>query len=616
MTSRTSSPQGAAPHGFDRYFGSHPDAVFVLGAALNVQAANDPARLLLDAAGSAVGGALPFADAASVFADAKENRVKRVLRRSGNGRLFELDIGPIEGDGVLVIARDITNFANLQSDLENRFQVMADSAPVMIWMSDTAELRDWFNRPWLEFRGRTTAQESGNGWKDGMHAEDSVRCLENYRRNFEARQSFSMDYRLLRKDGQYRWILDQGAPRYASNGTFTGYIGSCIDIHDRKELERQNAAQAQALALANRRKDEFVAMLAHELRTPLAPIETSAAILDRVKLADAAVANVSRVITRQVSHMRRLIDDLLDVSRIDRGKIALDLAPFALKDLVDAAVEATAGTRVEHGNALKVELEGETAVMGGDIVRLTQAVSNLLDNASKFSPDGAPVLLSVKVADGTLQIRVTDEGVGISDDFLPQAFDMFTQFEPGLSRTRGGLGIGLTVARAIARLHGGHLTARSAGVGLGSEFIFEIPAEIVPPVESGPLPVLTDGKCRILIVEDSDDAREALAELLRLMGHEVAEARSAQEALSRGPAFKPEVVMCDIGLPDKSGYHLVGELRAAIQPPPLVMAAVTGYAPQGKKVDGLQMGFDEYLVKPIRLSDLERLLLIAGGKRA
>ena len=602
---------------FDRYFSSHPDAVFVLDATLVVGSANHPARVLLDCADSGIGGPLPFVDAASIFDDAKGKPVKRVLGHTSKGQRFELAISSIEDDGALVIARDISDYANVNSDPENRFQMMADWAPVMIWMGDSGQLRDWFSRPWFEFRGRSTEHEIGDGWTQGIHADDHERCIDTYRRCFEAKQAFSIDYRLLRWDGQYRWVLDNGSPRYAANGRFSGYIGSCLDIHDRKELEQRASDQARALRDTDQRKDEFLAMLAHELRNPLAPIETSAEILDHLKLTEPAIATVACVISRQVSHMRRLIDDLLDVSRFSRGKIALDTAPFALKDLVDAAVDATAARRAERHNPLTVDLQGGEVVLKGDVVRLTQALSNLLDNASKFSPDGTTVLLSCKLNGDRLQIRVTDKGVGISHEFLSQAFDMFVQFEPGLSRAGGGLGIGLTVAREIARLHGGQLTAQSAGAGQGSQFLFDIPAEHVVPQASDEAAVAApEAGLRILIVEDSDDARESLAELLRLMGHQVAEARDAREALAKGPQFQPEVVLCDIGLPDKSGHLLVGELRAAIQPEPLLMAALTGYGMAGEEATGLRAGFDEYLIKPINFTEIERLLRLAGDKRA
>ncbi len=601
---------------FELYFSSHPDAVFVLGDGLVVQSANAPALVLLEGADSRIGGPLPFMDAAAIFSGAKSQRIKRVLRHSAGGRLFELDISSIEDDGALVIARDITYYANRQNDLENRFQVMANSAPVMIWMADIGKLRDWFSAPWFAFRGRGAEQEMGDGWTQGIHPEDHHRCLEIYRSCFDARETFSLDYRLQRHDGQFRWVLDNGSPRYAANGVFAGYIGSCLDIHDRKELEQRASGQAFALLEADQRKDEFLAMLAHELRNPLAPIETSADILEHLKLAEPAIAAVAGVINRQVGHMRRLIDDLLDVSRFSSGKIALDLAPFLMKDLVDAAVDATAARRAAHHNSLTLDLQGGEQAIKGDLVRLTQALSNLLDNASKFSADGTTVSLSARLHEDRLQFRVADQGVGISDEFLAQAFDMFVQFEPGLSRTGGGLGIGLTVAREIARLHGGELTANSGGAGQGSQFLFDIPAQrVVPQSGVDAANAAPGGGLRVLIVEDSDDARESLAELLRLIGHEVAEARDAREALDKGPKFRPEVVLCDIGLPDKSGHQLVGELRAAIQPGPLVVAALTGYGMAGERESGLQMGFDEYLVKPIKFAELERILQQAGEKR-
>lgn len=542
------------------------------------------------------------------------------LLRLPDGRSFRIEPVGV-GEAAYLVLRDVSEeiaYAARLEESESRFRVMADCAPVMIWMSNLDKLCDWFNKPWLDFSGRTLEQEWGFGWAEGVHPDDYDRCVQIYTTAFDRREPFTMDYRLRRRDGVYRWILDNGAPRYAADGSFTGYIGSCIDIHERKDLEAELRRQAEALQLQDRRKDEFLAMLAHELRNPLAPIASAAGVLKAVEAGDATLARLRGIIERQVGQLRRLVDDLLDVSRVTQGKIRLAPADIDLGEVIDRALELSA-ERVQGGGH-RVELIRPPGALPvrGDAARLAQALANLLDNAAKYTPQPGTLVLRVEWSAERYSLSVTDPGEGIDPAFLPEVFDLFTQHDQSLARSRGGLGVGLHIARQIARLHGGELTAHSDGPGRGACFCLSAPTRPSPAQgatagEAAPL-APADG-WRVLIIEDSADAAETLRLLLELWGHTVEVAADGAAGLQRAAAFRPDIVLCDIGLPGLSGYELAQPLKQALSSAGAAhatVAALTGYGEVRDRTRALASGFDELLVKPLAAEDLQRFLSRQG----
>jgi PAS domain S-box-containing protein len=544
--------------------------------------------------------------------------------RLPDGRTFRIE--PLGlGDAAYLLLRDISEevavAARLQES-ESRFRVMADSAPVMIWMSNLDKLCDWFNQPWLDFSGRTLEQEWGFGWAEGVHPDDYDRCVEIYTTAFDRREPFTMDYRLRRRDGVYRWILDNGAPRYAADGQFTGYIGSCIDIHERKDLEAELRRQAAALQLQDRRKDEFLAMLAHELRNPLAPIASAAGVLKAVEAGDATLARLRGVIERQVGQLRRLVDDLLDVSRVTQGKIRLAPAAIDLGEVIDRALELSAERVQAGGHRVAVSRPEGPLPLQGDAARLAQALANLLDNAAKYTPQPATLQLVVERQGGDLAIRVIDPGEGIAPAFLPEVFELFTQHDQSLARSRGGLGVGLHIAREIARLHGGELTVHSEGPGRGTECRLSLPAR--PVAQPGEGVANSDGRSaategrRVLVIEDNADAAETLRLLLELWGHTVQWAADGPSALARVAQWPPHIVLCDIGLPGQTGYELVQPLKralAAAGAADATVVALTGYGEARDRARALEAGFDGLLVKPLSPEDLQRFLQEQAQRR-
>lgn len=371
------------------------------------------------------------------------------------------------------------------------------------------------------------------------------------------------------------------------------------------------AARRQAES-ANRSKDEFLAMLGHELRNPLAPIATALALMARRD--PAASVQEREIIGRQVGHLSRLIDDLLDISRITQGKVQLQREPVDLRTVAAHAVEITRPLYEKRAAPLALSVPDEPLTLVGDATRLAQVLSNLLVNAAKFTPPEGRVALALRQEAGWIEAVVEDQGVGIAPDLLPRVFELFVQGGQGMDRSGGGLGLGLAIVRSLAERHGGAVSAHSEGTGRGSRFTVRLPAAAgtpVPTPEPVPAPP-AGGTGRILVVDDNQDACETLAELLRMSGYEAATAGDAQSALAALDAFGPHLALLDIGLPGMDGYELAAVIRARPDGAGLKLVALTGYGRDNDRARAMQAGFDEHLVKPVvidkLLETLSRLL--------
>jgi PAS domain S-box-containing protein len=352
---------------------------------------------------------------------------------------------------------------------------IADSVPVMIWTAGPDKQFEWFNRAWSDFIGHAPAHEPCTGWFEHVHPEDLERCVGIWHASFDARQPFSMDFRLQRADGMYRWMLMNGAPRHDSDGRFAGYTGSCIDIHERKDMEERLAERTRALRLADRRKDEFLAMLAHDLRNPLGPIANATAILKMMESQTPAIAPVRQIVERQLEQLQRVIADMRDVTRITQAKVELHCQAMDMAALVKEAVAHAQPQIDSRGHRLSIRLGDTPMRVSGDDVRLPQALSHLLCNAAKFTAMPGVIEVFTTREGGRVNIHVRDHGQGISPDFLPQVFEPFAQESHSTPRTNSGLGVGLTIARRLAQLHGGDITAFSGGRGEGAEFVLSLP---------------------------------------------------------------------------------------------------------------------------------------------
>lgn len=413
-------------------------------------------------------------------------------------------------------------------------------------------------------------------------------------------------------DGPSRFLYGNAVPLMNEQGAVRGCVGIFVDITERKRAEA-------ALKEAAQRKDEFLAMLAHELRNPLAPIRNAVHLLRLLGPAEPRLIQARDLIDRQVTHMVRLIDDLLDVSRITRGTILFRKERVDLAAIVEQAVESVRLTIARKRHTLTLSCAPEPISVEADPARLTQVIANLLNNAAKFTEPGGAITLSTERSGEHAIIRVRDTGVGIVPQLLPRIFDLFVQGEVSLDRTEGGLGIGLTLVRHLVEQHGGHVEARSAGRGRGSEFIVTWPAVGSPMVRaayaSGVDFARTSGRrLRVMVVEDNVDAAESFNILVELQGHEVRTAHTGSAALDLAATFVPDVAFIDIGLPGLDGYEVARRFRAAPAFQATVLVALSGYGRDEDKCRAQDAGFDHHLTKPADLSMVARLLIDIAGQ--
>ncbi|MFT3774657.1 MAG: ATP-binding protein [Minicystis sp.] len=494
------------------------------------------------------------------------------------------------------LRRQLAHDTELLRESETRFRTLADHAPVIIWMTQLDGHCIYVNAAWERFTGRTLQDSAGDGWLDAIHPEDRPRVAAAAAAAFAARAPFHADYRLRRADGTYGWVLDHGIPRPGPDGTVTGYIGSCVDISDRKRVEEMQAD-------ADRRKDEFLAMLAHELRNPLAPMRLALHML-RSSSAGAPSERHLQILERQTDNLARIVDDLLDVSRVTRGKIVLRRERLALSTVVARALDATRGLVESRRHEVTVTLPDAPVHVLADAVRLEQILVNLLTNAAKYTDPGGRIDVVVERVANRVDVSVRDTGIGIAPHMLDRIWHLFQQADRSLDRAQGGLGIGLSIVRRLVELHGGTIEAKSRGLGLGSTFVLHLPLapEIARPADE-PAPandvVPSNGasprRLRVLVVDDNVDAAITLADLVRAQGHDVRIAHDGHEALAAAGEQRPELVFLDIGLPGMDGYEVARRLRDAV---PARLVALTGYGQEADRRRAAEAGFAQHLVKP------------------
>lgn len=414
-----------------------------------------------------------------------------------------------------------------------------------------------------------------------------------------------------RPDGKRLTALAYANPIRDHSGKLAGAVNVLVDVSERKRFE-------VALRDADRSKNEFLATLAHELRNPLAPVRNAVEILNRKVPPSPETRWALDVIDRQMQQMTRLIDDLLDIARITCNRLELRRERIELSDVVNAAVETSRALVEARGHELVVSLPPRPIYLDGDLTRLAQAMANLLNNAAKYTEKGGHIWVRAEREDGHAVISVRDTGMGIPGDMLPRVFDMFTQVDRSLERSQGGLGIGLTLVKQLVELHGGTVSAESAGPGKGSEFVLRLPvvAESVKTLRQSTqsAELASNGRSlRILVVDDNEDATESLGVLLQLSGHEVRAAHDGIEAIGAADEFRPDVVLLDIGLPKMDGYDVARELRRQPWGREMVLIAVTGWGQAEDRERSREAGFDQHLVKPVDPTTLLELLASLHG---
>jgi PAS domain S-box-containing protein len=412
------------------------------------------------------------------------------------------------------------------------------------------------------------------------------------------------------KDGRLVDISVTISPVRDETGKVVGASKVARDISDQKRHQ-------QELREADARKNEFLALLAHELRNPLGPIRHAVKILRARAPSPDELQWATSIIDRQTEHMTRLVEDLLDVSRMTRGTIELRRERVNLATVLKAAVEGSSALMERHRHQLEVTTPSQPLYVEGDLTRLTQIVANLLDNAAKYTDPGGKVWLSAEREGDNAVIRVKDSGMGIRSEVLPRIFDMFTQAGVPLERSQGGLGVGLALVERLVQLHGGTVSAYSAGAGQGSQFTIKLPlaqAQKVPAVElrdTSPTP--SRSRCRVLVVDDNVDSVDSLAMLLRMMGHEVETASDGASGLDKAVGFKPDVAILDIGLPKVNGYELAKRIRAQQWSKDVILVALTGWGQEQHRRRSEESGFNHHLTKPVEFDVLQDILAAADS---
>ncbi|MBE9068517.1 response regulator [Leptolyngbya cf. ectocarpi LEGE 11479] len=474
---------------------------------------------------------------------------------------------------------------------EARFRTVANSAPVLLWMTGTDHLYTFFNQTWLTFTGRQLDQELNNGWTEGIHPDDHDYCLKTHTTAFEEHRTFELEYRLRRADGQYRWVLSRGVPRFRANGSFAGYIGTCIDISDRHEVEKL--------------KDEFISVVNHELRTPLT------SILGSLDLLASGVLNTKpekgqrmlQIAAKNADRLVRLINDMLDIERIESGKMTLNRQVCDGGELMTTAADEIRTLATQAG--IQLAVTPLPVKIWADSDRIIQVFTNLLSNAIKFSPQGATVELTATLQDShptssdtslpvsaqQVQFQVRDHGRGIPLDKLKTIFGRFQQVDASDSRKRGGTGLGLAVCRSIVQHHGGGIWVESIP-DQGSTFFVSLP--VLPPPTS--LPASNTSPPLILVCDDDSSVRTVIETMLEQQDYRVITVSSGQAAVAQATAQKPDVILLNLLMPGMSGGETLAALKARSQTRDIPVIILSGLSPE--EGDTLHSEISNWIIKP------------------
>jgi PAS domain S-box-containing protein len=491
---------------------------------------------------------------------------------------------------------------------EKLYRAIGESINYGVWVTDAEGRCIYASDSFLKLIGMTQEQASNFGWQDVLHPDDIDATMAAWKETARSGAMWYREHRMLGVDGRFHAILAQGVPIRDEAGNVQRWAGINLDISRLKNTER-------ALLEADRRKDEFLATLAHELRNPLAPIRNAVRILDSDAADERQRKWGSDVIARQVHRMSLLLDDLLDVSRITRGQLELKRDYVDLKSVVSEAVETARPLIDAKKHHLHVALPPENVKLDADPLRLSQIIGNLLTNAAKYTDPEGNIALTARLTGAELVIAIKDDGIGLAPEVIPGLFTMFSQVNSAIDRAEGGLGIGLSLVKGLVDLHGGRVDARSEGLGRGSEFIVHLPLKVLapanPPREAG-----NDGaanasvvrRARVLVVDDNRDAAESLALVLGFAGYEMLTAFNGADALAVGARERPQAALIDIGMPGMSGHEVARRIRLEAWGKRAALVALTGWGQDQDKQAAIAAGFDQHMTKPVDPEAVELML--------
>jgi PAS domain S-box-containing protein len=546
------------------------------------------------------------------------------IRVAKNGRRFHvsLSVSPLkdsEGNviGASKILHDITAVVVAREELARERELLATTLQSIgdgVIVTDAAGHVTFLNPQAEQLTGWSQGEAAGRPLHEVFQIVDeetrvkAENPVDQVLRNGTV-VGLSNHTLLLARDNVEKPIDDSAAPIVHSDGTLVGVVLVFRDFTERRQAERALRASEEALQEESRRKDEFLAILSHELRNPLAPVRMAVSLMKKLSVPQPELQQLRDVIDRQTTQLTRLLDDLLEITRISSGKIALRKERFPLAEAISSAVESVRPHLDSHGHVLDVDLPSSPIYVSGDSARLSQVFANILNNAAKFTDKVGRILLTVRSEGPEAVIRVVDPGIGISSEQMPRIFGLFAQLDQSLERGQGGLGVGLALAKTLVELHGGRIEARSEGLGKGSEFVVRIPAADpdIPSVSEPTTAESPQKHRRILVADDNVDSATVLATLLRLSGHDVHTVHDGAAALEASAAPGLDLAILDIGMPRLNGYDVARHIRARGNKK-TVLVAVTGWGQEDDRRRARDAGFDHHLTKPVDPSALEKIL--------
>lgn len=545
-------------------------------------------------------------------------------------------------DGLSIYFRDVTQRKLSEAAIresELNFRNLADTMPLLFWTTRADGYHEYFNQRWYDYTGMTLEQTQGWGWSHLLHPDDRQRCLDIWNESLRTGNIYNIEYRFQRaSDGEYRWFLGRALPMRDQNGDIVKWFGTCVDIHEQKLVieERDRLLASEQLArtqaeTSNRLKDEFLAVVSHELRSPLNAMLGWVQMLRTGRLNETMTAKALETIERNARAQTQLIEDLLDVSRIITGKLRLNVRSLQLAPIIEAAIDTARPAADAKEIRLQSVLDPAAGPISGDSERLQQIVWNLLSNAIKFTPKKGRVHIRLERINSHVEITLSDTGIGIKPEFLPCVFERFRQADSSSTRSYSGLGLGLAIVRHLVELHGGTVSVDSPGEGQGSTFTVMLP--VIPVVrlkteEERVHPTVSKGvpfdsppalnNLRVLVVDDEVDTRDFITTALVDCGAQVKAVASAMEALPAIQQWQPNVLVSDIGMPLEDGYSLIRKVR--LLPPHqggrIPAAALTAYARAEDRTRALQCGFQIHLPKPVEPAELVTVVASLAQRHA
>jgi PAS domain S-box-containing protein len=489
---------------------------------------------------------------------------------------------------------------------EKLYRAIGESINYGVWVCDRQGRNVYASESFLQLIGFTQKQLSNLGWAEAQHPDDMRATIAAWDETVRSGSVWYREIRVRGQDGRYHAVLSQGVPIRGEDGEISGWAGINLDISRLKLTE-------EALRLADRRKDEFLATLAHELRNPLAPVRHAVKVLESKALKAEQDQWARDVISRQVRRMALLLDDLLDVSRITQGRLELKIETVSLTSLIEAAVETARPLIDTKHHQLTIESPSEPVMLKVDPLRMSQSLSNLLTNSAKYMEERGQIILRAALSSEEIILSVKDTGIGIEPEAQAGLFEMFSQVKSTIARSEGGLGIGLALVKGLVQLHGGTVDLQSAGARLGSEFTIHLPRSVVVPLPVAASPGSsapsdqTSGH-RVLLADDNRDAADSLAMLLEMNGYHVTVGYNGEEALQLARQSRPSVMILDIGMPDMTGFEVARRVRIEPWGAEVCLIAVTGWGQKEDKARAIAAGFDHHLTKPVDPDEVERVL--------